>query len=64
MKKIIGNNPIIAVATYFATVITLAIFMTSCATGYVGCDAYGSVDKKPGISHQVMTPERAEEMSK
>ena len=64
MKKILSKNPIVVVAAYFAVIFVVALFMTSCATGYVGCDAYGSVDKKPGISHQVMTPERAEEMSK
>lgn len=64
MKSLLTKNPALVVGSWFAVMFVVALLLSSCATGYVGCDAYGKIDKKTGIGHQVMTVEKANEMAK
>ena len=63
MKSLL-KNPAAVVGTWFAIMFVVAILLSSCATGYVGCDAYGNVDHKTGMGHQIMTVEKANELSR
>jgi hypothetical protein len=72
--KNLFKNPILYVAAWFAVIGTLAALLSSCATHYVGCDAYGLNDgldyKKPKkgnvyeSGYEIMTPGRAEHLAK
>lgn len=66
MKTKSFNSGLLVVLTWFTVITIIALCCTSCATGYVQCEAYGKLDyKKPnkntsGITFEIMTPERAE----
>lgn len=64
MKNLITKNPALTVGAWFAVMFVFALLLSSCATGYVGCDAYGKVDKKTGVGYQIMNVEKANEMAK
>ena len=63
MKSLL-KNPALLVGTWFAAIIVVAVLLSSCATRYVGCDAYGKIDNETGMGYQIMTVEKANELSK
>ena len=62
MKKFLLANPAIIVGFYFAIIIILASYMTSCGVHYAHNDSYGDVNKKTGMGYQIMTPAIAKKM--
>ena len=45
MKNLLTKtHPATLVASWFVIISIVAIGLTSCGTGYVGCDAYGNTD--------------------
>lgn len=63
MEKLL-KNPAAVVGTWFAIIFVVALLLSSCATRYVGCDAYGGIDHKTGVGYQIMTPTKANEIAK
>ena len=46
MKKLlIKVHPIVPSLSLIGLLFVVALFITSCGTGYVGCDAYGNSDE-------------------
>lgn len=62
MKKLILTYPAIVVGFYFAIIITLATYLTSCGVHYTHHDSYGNINKKTGVGYQIMTPAIAKKM--
>ena len=61
----LAKSPLTYVVGWFIVIFTLAAILSSCATGYVGCDAYGqqSIDNIDSLDIENLSAIYAEDIA-